>query len=385
MADLSPAGYRFATITPEDHRGVIYIATFLAFTYYNLTFLTRCFIKWHMFGLDDWAVVVAQIISIIQFVLLLVSLSAGLGTSFDTLSEHDYNRMAAYGNQIALYISLGLSKCATILLVQRLFTRDIKKFWMICNAISVLMALWTIVAALLVSVGCSPQSTAPTMESQICPGIYDRYHGLVVTDALTDILLVMAPTCLVWQLQMHISLKVQVVFVFAFRLPLVPLSILTLRNWNHSLHSSNPGIDRTPVILYQQGQLCFSLISATVPCLKSFIRSFDTGSGVKVGYSSHAYGSSGDRHGESHRMQSLDSSGSAIRNRHSDRGANKTNPRPFTGASLGRGKVGDSVAKSTTLAYSSQNEVDEDVLSHGSQELIIRRDVKWEVYSENAP
>ena len=61
MADLSPAGYRSATVTQEDHRGVIYIATFLAFTYYNLTFLTRCFIKWHMFGLEDWAVVVAQV------------------------------------------------------------------------------------------------------------------------------------------------------------------------------------------------------------------------------------------------------------------------------------------------------------------------------------
>lgn len=61
MADLIPSGYRFSTITPDDHGGYVYIGAFLAFTYANLTFLTRCFIKWQVFGFDDWAMCVAQV------------------------------------------------------------------------------------------------------------------------------------------------------------------------------------------------------------------------------------------------------------------------------------------------------------------------------------
>jgi len=56
-----PAGDRFSTVTPDDHGGLIYIATFMAFTYSSVTFLTRCFIKWNLFGMDDWAMVAAQV------------------------------------------------------------------------------------------------------------------------------------------------------------------------------------------------------------------------------------------------------------------------------------------------------------------------------------
>ena len=198
-----------------------------------------------------------------------------------------------YANQITLYLALGFSKCAAVMLIQRLFTRDAKKFWMICNIVTALMVIWTIFAGFMVSVGCSPRSTAPPTEAGICPGIFVRYQVIAITDALTDVLLVLVPAYLVWQLQMSTQLKLQVISVFAFRLPLLPLSFLTLSSWNRSLHSSNPGVDRTSAILFQQSELCFSLIAGTVPCLKSFIRSFDTGSGVKVGYTTNGYGSNG--------------------------------------------------------------------------------------------
>lgn len=67
MADLITSGYRFSTVTPNDRGGLIYIATFLAFTYSSLTFLTRCFIKWRVFGIDDWTTCVAQVSNLLYF------------------------------------------------------------------------------------------------------------------------------------------------------------------------------------------------------------------------------------------------------------------------------------------------------------------------------
>lgn len=270
------------------------------------------------------------------------------------------------------------------MLIQRLFTRDAKKFWLICNIVVALMVVWTLLVVFMVSVGCSPRSTAPPTEAEICPGIFARYQVVAITDALTDVILILVPAYLVWQLQMGAALKMQVIAVFAFRLPLIPLSFLALTSWKRSLHSNNPGVDRTTAILFQQSELCFSLIAGTVPCLKSFIRSFDTGSGVKVGYTSNGYGSSGDNRGLSYRMQSLNTAGSAVRSHNEDEGDVKVSTRPFTSGGRGRARA-SSISNVTTVEYMTPKAKEVDTMSHGSQdELFIRRDVQWEVRSENA-
>jgi hypothetical protein len=61
MSETLEDGYRWARITPEDRSGILYIVTFLAFTYTSLTFLTRIFIRWRMLGLDDAAMLIAQV------------------------------------------------------------------------------------------------------------------------------------------------------------------------------------------------------------------------------------------------------------------------------------------------------------------------------------
>ncbi|KAH7351401.1 hypothetical protein BKA66DRAFT_279790 [Pyrenochaeta sp. MPI-SDFR-AT-0127] len=394
MADSSTSletGYRWASVTPDDHSGILYIVTFLAFTYSALTFITRCYIKWHVLGLDDAAMSVAQIASIVQFSLLLVSLSAGLGKTFELLGEDDYARMASFqfGNQIALYISLGFSKIATILLVQRLFTRDMKKAWVICNIITGCLIIWTVLAGFLVSTSCSPESTAPRASSDTCPGIIARYQFIVIVDAVTDMILVIIPAYLCSHLQMSVFLKLQVLAVFSFRIPLIALTGLFLKYWVRSLSSSNPGVDRSPAIIFQQSQLCVSLMAATIPCLKSFIRSFDTGSGVKAGFgSSNEYGSSG-RTGSNalsngnYQLSSLKRSkndSSYSRSRADDDGDTRAILRTFTSARPSP----PSTARETNAnnGYKrQQHEPDRD--SQGSrQELVIRRDMGWEVGSD---
>lgn len=54
-------GQRWATVTPDDKSAIIYIATFLAFTYSSLTLLVRCGIKWRIIGYDDWVILLAKV------------------------------------------------------------------------------------------------------------------------------------------------------------------------------------------------------------------------------------------------------------------------------------------------------------------------------------
>jgi hypothetical protein len=63
MSVALPGEYRWTRLTADDQSGILYIVTFLSFTYTSLTFLTRVLIKWRMLGLDDAAMLVAQVSS----------------------------------------------------------------------------------------------------------------------------------------------------------------------------------------------------------------------------------------------------------------------------------------------------------------------------------
>lgn len=154
-----------------------------------------------------------------------------------------------------------------------------KSAWTICNTITAVVVAWTLVSASLVSVGCSAAGLLPKASTNICAGIETRYLIVTIADGTLDLVLTFVPTYLCRHLQMGVLFKLQVLGVFALRLPVLPLAGMFYTNWTTSMRSNNPGVDRTSSLVYQQCHLCCSLVAATIPCLKSFIRSFDTGSG----------------------------------------------------------------------------------------------------------
>jgi hypothetical protein len=287
--------------------------------------------------------------------------------------------------QITAYLTLGLSKMATILIVRRLFTVDMKEPWRICNIITGCVVAWTIASALLISAGCSAESISPQTPTQTCPGIRSRYLVVTITDALTDILLTVTPAYLCRQLNMKVWFKLQVFGIFALRLPLVVLSAFFFRSWTRSLTHANPGVARTRPLVYQQCQICFSIIVGTIPSLKAFLQSFDTGSGVKAGfgYSSSQYGSGGSGARQSRAPMSPGASNSFPMAR-IQRRVDASQERSDGTARVKKpsGKTQQTSLDSVEVGRPSR---ESDRRSHTStQELFIRKDVEWEVTSEAA-
>ncbi|OCL14761.1 hypothetical protein AOQ84DRAFT_358631 [Glonium stellatum] len=330
------AGNRFSTVTPDDHGGLIYIATFMAFTYSSVTFLTRCFIKWKIFGMDDWAIAAAQVFAGLQLIPIVVGLSSGLGKNLDMLDDKEYFEMA-------------------------------RVMWWVCNILVGAVIAWGIASMIAISVGCSPSTHVPSAAQTTCIGWILRYKLVVAFDVITEVLLVVLPIYLVWSVQMGVKFKLRVVLAFSFRLPVAVLSILFLHYFAESRHSSNPGVSVSAAIIFQQAELGYSLIAATVPCLKSFIKSFDTGLGLAVTYATHPYGSGG--YGGSYKMQSL-AKGESI----------KSVAEPPSAAA---GFQLDRTQNSTSIYHPNETpQEDSSIISHGSQEMIIRRDVQWDVRTD---
>jgi hypothetical protein len=110
MSTSPQDGFRWAGITPDDYSGVLYVITFLSLTYTSTTVLARVLIRSIVLGVDDCTMVAAQVCSllsriscalltfqcanIVQFALLVSSLSSGLAKSYNTISNDQYMHMA---------------------------------------------------------------------------------------------------------------------------------------------------------------------------------------------------------------------------------------------------------------------------------------------------
>lgn len=142
-------------------------------------------------------------------------------------------------------------------------------------------------------------------------------------------------------------------------------------------NSPNPAVAYSSVVIWHQVQIGYSLIAATIPCLKSFIKSFDTGFGLEIGYSANPYGSqvsrqygNGTKGQQSFQMTSLKGSEST----------KESSPQSL-------GQLRPEQIKNTTNIYHENEPPREDasVTSGNSQEMIIRRDVQWDVRHDYVP
>ena len=155
------------------------------------------------------------------------------------------------------------------------------------------------------------------------------------------------------------------------------LSILHLHYVADYTNSGNPGIAIVPVIVVQQVELCWSLMSATIPNLKTFVKSFSSGFGIQLDPSltnTQPYGSGerSSRIANRYELGSVHGNGT-VKSRSGGRSyidlhetpSHPTKPSP--GSKLTSTREHDSID------------------SGGSQDHIIRKDVQWNVQFETEP
>jgi len=84
--------------------------------------------------------------------------------------------------------------------------------------------------------------------------------------------------------------KFRVLLAFLFRLPAILFAVLYIVRYSQALSSASPshrppGVAIVSPIIWQHTELCYSLISATIPCMRAFMRSFSkTAGGTYQGY-----------------------------------------------------------------------------------------------------
>lgn len=191
----------------------------------------------------------------------------------------------------------------------------------------------------------------------------------------------MLPIILTYMLNMSAQMKVQVAFAFGFRVVLIPLALLYLSFFSAYPSSTEPAFYIVDSLLFQQAMLTASLITATIPNLKAFMKSFDLGFGLMaeasaVGPRSYALrtigGSASLGTGGSRGGGSLSTSATG-RSRASTLAVAVTAPhqRPLRPDGVQTETV---VSASDTSAYDGP-----DLTRTGSQDMMITKEVEWRV------
>lgn len=218
-----------------------------------------------------------------------------------------------------------------------------------------------------------------------------RWQIITAFDIITEILICSLPVLFVWSNTMSLYLKFQVFLAFAFRLPLIAFSTAHLSLFNQYTRSTSPLFDISGSLLLQQIMLTYSLISATIPNLKSFMKSFSTGLGVSFGFMDNDLGASS----QTYALQTFTNHSGRRRNKSPEDiptgnihdgendllGGQQPRLRP---GSIQHDVVIHHSPDGTSDRGSSATEDGRDVSRCGSRDMIIRKEVQWNVYHEPA-
>ncbi|KIW87391.1 uncharacterized protein Z519_12027 [Cladophialophora bantiana CBS 173.52] len=380
---------RFSPITPDDHAGSVWIATLLCLVYSVITLVLRGHLRWNMYGLDDYLALAATATQVGEVVAVIIGLDHGLGKTQDLLRQSELSKAsrATFAGQLLFIVAAATAKASTLCLMMRLFNLvgprtgqrlQSKVLYWISLVILVGVGLWGILSIVALAVDCSISGFIQADTAQ-CSHQFLRWQLIAAFDVATECILVAITVIVVWPVHLAFAMKCQVVLAFAFRLPVAMLSILHLHYVADYTSSGNPGIAIVPVIVIQQVQLCWSLISATIPNLKSFVRSFSSGFGIQLDPSlTQAYYGSGRSSGRlgrgstnAYEMASVGGNGTA-KSRSAARSYNDNTTEQFP-------PVPQSGPGSNNLTVMREND---SIDSGGSQDHIIRKDVQWNVHYE---
>ncbi|KAF7186246.1 hypothetical protein HII31_12321 [Pseudocercospora fuligena] len=266
----------FATTTETDHRPWVWVASFLAMIYSLLCLAARFTGKWDLLWWDDVVLSSGYLAAIVHWGLLFRSLIDGTGLSSLVLSSSELGNAASlyFGSRIPFFLALCLAKLSMLIFTRRIFAGDIYRENIFFGVSYGFVILYGLLAILLSSAGCHPTETLAPSTDAVCNANTARWAVITLFDGLTELIILAMPIWFISKNQLKASKKRIVIFVYSFRLIVIAFSIATTASYFNFLKDGRNSIDISPVIAWQEVLLAFSLISASFPCLRSFLWAF---------------------------------------------------------------------------------------------------------------
>ncbi|OAA56904.1 hypothetical protein ISF_07420 [Cordyceps fumosorosea ARSEF 2679] len=284
----------FAVIAPDDKRGALWIAVLLSLIFVAMTLGARLYVRKHMLGRDDFAVLAAVVLAVAQYAALFAGMPSGLGTSKRSVTagnEHK-NGSLLLASQAIFICGLFMAKLAVLLATERLLAATMRTVRRICVVIRAAIIAAAFASILLIIVSCPTRGLLPSSSANTtaphrhhprrCAGLGQRWLIIAILDGITELAVLCVFYGLVWSLQMRTTRKWVLTVLLGLRI-LCPVftSIYTISIKAYA-SSTDPQVGVTSPLVWQQVALGYSLIAALLIALVPFLRSFHTGMVMNV-------------------------------------------------------------------------------------------------------
>ncbi|CBF86070.1 uncharacterized protein ANIA_02044 [Aspergillus nidulans FGSC A4] len=278
-----PPGYSppFQVVDDLHHGAWVIIVVALGLVLSLVSFLIRLYVRLALhppLGKDDYVLLGATIIAVVQATLIFEACAKGLGTSIDLLDEGDVNiiQVLIITSDILYLITLYTTKCCVVGIYLRLTPQKThnRASW----ATLLLCTLWVVPAILILSVNCGLNRPWKGTGGQ-CENLLPRWQFIVALDITTELILFGLAVFLLAGLFMPVKRKFTIAFAFIFRLPMIVFAILHIYYLHQSLTSPDPTLDAVPSLIWGQVELNYALVACSVFCMRPFIAAVSTNYG----------------------------------------------------------------------------------------------------------
>ncbi|KKZ64247.1 hypothetical protein EMCG_09772 [[Emmonsia] crescens] len=266
-------------ITDNDRGPLVTIMASLMMVYMIFCYLARIVTRFTIngpFGPDDWVITAGTAVAIIHSTVKLVEVREGLGKRLPDVEKQNLLgiQKAAYAGDIFYVLGLMLSKAGTFMLIARL-TRYTKHAGAAYTGL-VLTILWGIGVVLAICLRCKLPSPWAQMDLK-CFQAYPTWMGVETSGIGMELLLATLPMYIAWGLKVQLKSKLVLLLAFSFRLPVIIIAVLRIFYLRKQDMMADPMFYGVEPSVCMEVQLHYSLIAATIPCLKPFVKSFNTG------------------------------------------------------------------------------------------------------------
>ncbi|KAK1139857.1 hypothetical protein N8T08_011102 [Aspergillus melleus] len=235
--------------------------------------------------------------SILAGVAASIAAESGLGKSPGMYSDAQFTAMqkAIYVTEILHVLTVGLGKLSFTALFYVLLSST--RWSRAVVAAAVFLVLWTVTMVIAASLECHPPEVWNLAEGN-CRDLTALWIYFGVSNILIETLLVALPSLLVYSIHMSLHKRVVVIGCFSIRTLDIVVTAVQIR-YTHAFGAhSSISLELWPWFMCSQVLQTVTIISACVPYLREFLRSFPSGMFQPIENQStglrYTYGSTGN-------------------------------------------------------------------------------------------
>ncbi|KAK1059879.1 hypothetical protein LTR74_012295 [Friedmanniomyces endolithicus] len=270
--------YGFTTSSPDDRRAWLWTIGLLSCIYSSLSLAARLTSKWELLWYDDALLGVGYAFAYAHYGALYRAISAGLGavTSQATQAAIEAAAENFFAARSLFLLAHCLSKVSMVAFTRRIFSGNLYGESLACWIAFVATGGFGVVALLVSAVGCHPSQSLSSGSSELCRKQVARWAVISTYDVLTELLLIILPIWFASKTEISATQKRVVALAFAFRLAVAAFSIATTVTYLQFLRGGTDSVGLAPTVAWMEVTLCTSLLTASVPSLRSFLSAFLT-------------------------------------------------------------------------------------------------------------